>query len=155
MEYAERLTVPLRWWVQGTMLVACMWLAVIVAMPAAAAWAATAVMVLLLVLSLTSYGAARVSVADGVFRAGSAHIPVSLIGPVDPLDAKATRLVAGRDADVRAHLVMRPYLKRSVRVVIDDPADPTPYWLVSTRHPQRLATALSAARDAARARHDS
>ena len=35
VEYAERLAVPLRWWVQGTMLVASLWLATIVALPRA------------------------------------------------------------------------------------------------------------------------
>ena len=29
-----------------------------------------------------------------------------------------------------------------VRVDLNDPADPHPYWLVSTRHPERLADAL-------------
>ena len=36
-----------------------------------------------------------------------------------------------------------------VRVPLTDPADPTPYWLVSTRHPARLVAALDAARSAA------
>lgn len=36
--YAERLTVPLRWWAQGTMLVATFWLAAIVAFPAHLWW---------------------------------------------------------------------------------------------------------------------
>jgi hypothetical protein len=27
-------------------------------------------------------------------------------------------------------------------VVLDDPDDPTPYWLVSARHPDRLLAAL-------------
>jgi hypothetical protein len=31
-----------------------------------------------------------------------------------------------------------------VRVNLDDPNDPTPYWLVSTRQPNRLAEALRA-----------
>ena len=35
--YSERLYVPLRWWVQATMLLATLWLAFVVAMPA---WAA-------------------------------------------------------------------------------------------------------------------
>ena len=56
-----------------------------------------------------------------------------------PLDADATRRAAGVDADARAFLLLRPYLKRSVRVEITDPADPAPYWLVSTRHPDELA----------------
>ncbi|MGA9746160.1 MAG: DUF3093 family protein, partial [Nocardioides sp.] len=38
-----------------------------------------------------------------------------------------------------------PYLARSVQVPVDDPGDPAPYWLVSTRHPQRLVAALVAA----------
>ena len=35
------------------------------------------------------------------------------------------------------------------RVMRYDPADPTPYWVVSARHPERLARALLAAREAA------
>ncbi|HWB36700.1 MAG TPA: DUF3093 family protein, partial [Rugosimonospora sp.] len=30
-------------------------------------------------------------------------------------------------------------------VVLDDPDDPTPYWIVSSRRPRRLAAALVAA----------
>jgi hypothetical protein len=29
-----------------------------------------------------------------------------------------------------------------VLVVLDDPEDPTPYWLISTRHPERVLAAL-------------
>ena len=37
-----------------------------------------------------------------------------------------------------------------VLVVLDDPDDPTPYWLVSTRHPDKV---LSALRDGGEAAH--
>jgi hypothetical protein len=143
--YSERLFVPLRWWVQTTMLLAGLWLAFVVAMPAWAAWAATGVLVLLSVAGLVWIGSARVVVRDGVLRAGRAHIAVDLLGPVEALDAEETRRVHGVDADARAYLVTRPYLKRAVKVTIDDPADRTPYWLVSTRHPRELAAVLSAA----------
>jgi DUF3093 family protein len=146
-EYQERLGVPLRWWVQGTMLVASLWLAVVVALPAAAAWAVTAVATLLLVLLLVGFGSAKLRVADGVFRAGRAHIAVEHLGEVTALDAEETRRTAGRDADARAFLLLRPYLKRAVRVAVVDPDDRTPYWLISTRHPQRLAAALGHASD--------
>ena len=89
-------------------------------------------------------GSATVSVGNGTLRAGRAHIATALLGPAEPLDAEATRRVHGVDADARAFLVTRPYLKRSVLVPVLDPADPTPYWLVSTRHPARLAAALEA-----------
>ena len=32
----------------------------------------------------------------------------------------------------------------TVRVEVADPADPTPYWLTSTRHPERIVEVLSA-----------
>lgn len=142
MEFAERLTVPLRWWVQGTMLVATLWLALIVAIPSAVAWTVTGLAAALVAGMFLKYGAARVSVADGVLRAGRAHIAAEHVGAVTALDAEAMRLQAGRDADARAFLLLRPYLKRGVRVDLTDPTDPTPYWLISSRRPERLAAAL-------------
>jgi hypothetical protein len=141
--YAERLGVPLRWWVQGVMLLATFWLAFVVAIPGALPWVLTGVLGVLLALGLSSYGSARLVVADGEFRAARAHIPVAHLGTAEVLDPDATRLALGPDADARAFLVIRPYLPRTVRVPVTDPADPTPYWLVGTRRPEALAAALN------------
>jgi len=153
--YTERLGVPLRWWVQGTMLVATLWLAVVVAVPGPAAWVTTAIALTALYGGLWSYGNVRVSVTGETFRAGRAHIAATYVGVVTALDADQTRRTAGIDADARAFLVLRPYLKRAVRVEITDPADPTPYWLVSSRHPEQLASALSALAESVRGSTDS
>jgi hypothetical protein len=142
VEYDERLGVPLRWWVQGVMLLATFWLAFVVSTPGLVAWGATAVLVALMAMVFTAYGSVRVSVRDGVLRAGRARIEGRHLGAVTALDADATRRTAGREADARAYLLLRPYLKRAVRVEIADPADPTPYWLVSSRHPEALAEAI-------------
>ena len=142
--YSERLHVPLRWWVQATMLLVSLWLAFVVAMPAWAAWSATGVILALTFGLMAWFGSVRVAVHDGTLYAGPAHISLDLLGPAEPLDAEETRRVHGVDADARAFLLTRPYLKRSVKVVVEDPADRTPYWLVSTRHPRELAAALSA-----------
>jgi hypothetical protein len=140
--YHERLSVPLRWWVQGTMLVATFWLAFVVSTPALVAWTATAVLLLIMVVLLSGYGSARIEVSDGWLRVGRASIEGEFVGEVEPLDAAETRRVAGRDADVRAYLLLRPYLKRSVKVTLRDHRDPTPYWLVNTRYPDHLAAAI-------------
>lgn len=143
VEYDERLSVPLRWWVQGTMLVATLWLAMIVALPATAAWTITAIAMAGLALGLLAYGAARVTVEGGFLRAGRARIAGFHLGGSSALDAEATRRISGAEADARAYLLLRPYLKRAVQVEITDPADPAPYWLISTRRPDDLARALA------------
>ena len=140
--YSERLHVPLRWWVQATMLLASLWLACVVAMPLWAAWSATGVLLVITFGLLAWVGSARVAVRDGVLYAGTAHISLNLLGTAEPLDPEETRRVHGVDADARAFLLTRPYLKRSVKITVQDPADRTPYWLVSTRHPRELADAL-------------
>jgi len=145
--YDERLGVPLRWWVQGVMLVATLWLALVVAVPGIAAWLCSGLALALLASLLLSYGSARVSVRDGWFRAGRARIEAVHLGRVAALDPEETRRVAGPEADARAYLLLRPYLKRAVRVEITDPADPAPYWLVSSRRPDELARAVRALSD--------
>lgn len=150
--YREHLRVPLRWWVQATMFLATLWIAFIVSTPAWIAWTATGVLVAVTYAMFWLFGAARVEVADGELRAGRARIPLEYVGNPEPLDAMGTRRVAGVEADARAYLLMRPYLKQSVRVPLVDPADPTPYWLLGSRRPKALAKAIADAsvRDSSR-----
>ena len=138
--YDERLGVPLRWWVQGTMLVATLWLALVVAAPAAASpgraprsrWPCSSA----LLRPTAPPGSASTTAAPRRPGPDRGRAPRRRRRPSTP---RQTRRVAGVDADARAYLLLRPYLKRAVRVEITDPADPAPYWLVSTRHPDELA----------------
>ena len=142
-EYDERLAVPLRWWALATMFLATILLAFLVAVPAWVALGVTGLLLALLLAVFLSYGAARVSVRDGELTAGRAHIALHHLGEASALDAEQAHRLAGRDADARAYLLLRPYLRRAVRVDVTDPADPAPYWLVCTRHPERLVQALA------------
>lgn len=143
--YSEVLRVPLRWWALSTMFDASVLLAFLIALPLPVALGATAALVLLSTVFLLGYGRSRIWVQDGVFGAGRARIPVALLADPQELDADQTRRATGPDADVRAYLVLRPYLRRSVMVQVVDPADPVPYWLVSTRRPAALASTLRTA----------
>jgi hypothetical protein len=143
--YGERLTVPLRWWALTTMFLASLLLAFLVAMPAGIAFLLAGVVTAIIVSVLAAYGSAYVVIQDGTFRAGRAAIPVRFLSAPQPLDASQTRRTAGVEADARAYLLLRPYVPRAVRVRVMDPADPTPYWLVSTRHPETLTAALTGA----------
>lgn len=140
--YRERLHVPLRWWVQATMFLATFWLALTVAMPGWLAWSASAALLLGIYGIFAWLGSPEIEVRDGVLHAGDARIALSHIGDVEALDKDAARRVHGIEADARAFLLTRPYVARAVKVVVADPDDPTPYWLLSSRHPRQLAAAL-------------
>ena len=142
--YVEHVRVPLRWWAVATMFWASVLLALLVAIPVLAACAVTGFLFLVNASIFVAYGA-RISLEDGVLEAGRARIPVHLLAAPEPLDAAGARRAAGVEADARAYLLIRPYAPEAVRVQVRDPADPTPYWLLSTRHPRKLAAELSAA----------
>ncbi|MGA7687737.1 MAG: DUF3093 domain-containing protein [Jiangellales bacterium] len=150
MTYAERLHVPVLWWVLAGMGVLSLFLAYDVAL---GGWAAVAGAVLLsigLAAWLSGQAMASVGVDATGLTAGLAHLPSWAVGQVEALDVEATRLARTRDADPHGYFALKGYVRTSVRVWVDDPGDPVPYWLVSTRDPQAVATALMLARDGAR-----
>lgn len=73
-------------------------------------------------------------------------LPASAVGRVRVLEPEHARLVLGRDADVAARLSIKPWLHRAVQIEVADPAATTPYWVVASRRPERLAAALQAIR---------
>jgi Protein of unknown function (DUF3093) len=78
------------------------------------------------------------------FAAGRARLPVGLLSGVEVLDSEQMRQARGVGLDARAYLCIRPWLPIGARVILNDPEDPTPYWLVSSRRPEALAAAVSA-----------
>ena len=89
--------------------------------------------------------AARVPV-DYLLRAGGAELPLDRTSDVVPLDEKQAALLRGPRADPAAHLLLRPYRKPAVHIRLADPGSGVPYWLVATRHPAELATAIERGR---------
>lgn len=88
-------------------------------------------------------GSPVISVAAGTLRAGRAQIPLDKLGQADLLDRAAWDEVMGAQHDPRAYHCTRGWVRQGIRVPVLDPADPTPAWVVSSRHPQELAAALS------------
>lgn len=149
MTYSERLRVPWWWLAIGFVLAASMAVAVMAYVPLEAGiWFAVCWMLALFLL-LLSYSRTRISVAtDDGLRAGRYHLEPTYIGSATPLVGEAARAALGPEADHRAFLFTRPFVSSLVRVDLADPADPHPYWLVSTRRPAELAAALNEVRTA-------
>ncbi len=115
--------------------------------PGLRTWVPYAVLLPLTALGLWWAGRIRVAVAGGELRVDDARLPARFVADAIPLDATGKRELLGVGADPLAFMVQRPWVAGAVQILLDDPADPTPYWVVSSRHPDRLAAALLSARD--------
>ena len=145
--YSERLTVT--WWIWILAFAAAAALAMEVWLGASGvrAWLPFAVLLPLTALGVWALGRIRVAVAPGpdgeiALLVDDAHLPLRFVSDVVPLDAEGRREILGVAADPLAFVVQRPWVSGAVQVLLDDPADPTPYWVVSTRHPIALAQAV-------------
>lgn len=143
--YTERLTVP--WWGWPLAVLGGLLLAVEIWLGAGGlrAWVPFAVILPLTVAALIWLGRIRVAVTAEEFQVDDARLPLAVISDVVALDADGKREVLGVGAHPLAFVVQRPWVPGAVQVVLDDPADPTPFWVVSTRHPVALAECLGSA----------
>jgi hypothetical protein len=141
--YRERLSVPVSWWIIAAALVVTLFVITYVPVGTFAGILAGGAAALLLVLFFLQYGAARVEVDAERLQAGRAVIERVHLGKVEALTGDDARHAFGRDCDPNAYLLLRSYARGAVRVEITDPRDPAPYWVIATRHPDRLAAALT------------
>lgn len=146
MQYREWVGPPPSWWVLSV-LFSLSWLAAIgfYLGPLAGVLALVGAQGVLTALFCGS--AIRLRLDGSELRIGRAVLDLAYVADVKPLEADATTQRTGPAADARAHLVLRPYARTAVELELDDPADPVPYWLVSTRRPVELAEAISTVLD--------
>jgi hypothetical protein len=86
--------------------------------------------------------APTIEVTEDEFRAGKAHLPRALVGEAAAFTGAEATTQRGPALDARAWTLFRGYVRGVVRVEVADPADPTPYWLVSVRDPAAVVAAL-------------
>lgn len=145
-QYSERLWPGATVWVLGACLVVALAVAYGRALSALAGWivltAGTAALAFVVVRM-----AARVEVgAEGV-RAGVAVLPWSAVGRTLALDGAQARRARGPEGDPTAFLLLRPGAGPGAVVIeVTDGEDPHRTWLVATRHPEALASAIEQAR---------
>jgi hypothetical protein len=143
--YRERLTPPPIWWVVAVLVGGSFGL-VLLRLAATTGLVIGALVGAGIACGILAFTSATVAVDGAHLSAGRASIPVTLLGDVEILDRERMGLLRGRDIDARAYLCQRGWIPAGLRVVVADPSDPTPYWLISSRRPRALADALHAAR---------
>lgn len=93
-------------------------------------------------LSKTELKVVRDSAGDTELWIGNAHLPTGVISRAAEVPRSAKSAALGRQLDPAAYVVHRAWIGPMVLVVLDDPDDPTPYWLISSRHPDRVLAAF-------------
>jgi hypothetical protein len=87
-----------------------------------------------------------IEVTDTHFIAGRARMPLSHVGEATGYHREEASLERGQRLNARAWMVIRGWVDPVVKVVVLDDRDPAPYWLISTRQPSAVISALSEAR---------
>lgn len=83
-----------------------------------------------------------IEVEGGELRIKRAHIPVKYLGQIEEITKEKFGFERTRGADPAAFFAITFWISRGIKVTVNDPRDPTPYWLISTKRAAELAAAL-------------
>ncbi len=100
--------------------------------------AATSAVTILLVLK-----APVIELTDTTLRVGRAVIERKHLGEAISITAEEAFAERGHLLDARAFTVFQSSVRTMVKLPIKDDSDPTPYWLFSSRNPERLLKLLA------------
>lgn len=153
--YFERLRTPWWWYLAAVGVSVLLGLEFAVAVSGWIAWVPFALLLPLSLLVVWRLSSGSLTVVDGILRAGDRQLELSRVELAIDLSPTELRRLVGRHGDPLAHTFIRSWVGPGVQLVLRPPAEmpagpedrlPEPYWLVSTRHPDRLLAAVQAAR---------
>ena len=100
---------------------------------------------LALVVVLLWATAPQLVVTSSDLRVDGAVLPLSSVAAADPVGPAEIAVLRGPGSDARLFVSLRPWSSaEGVLVRLEDPVDPHPAWLFSSRHPARVVTAVTA-----------
>ncbi|MDO4686801.1 MAG: DUF3093 domain-containing protein [Corynebacterium sp.] len=145
--YKERQWVPWYWWIFGGFIVAL--LTAQIAHNRSVFWLYGPAILLggLAIWSLLSLSSTVLIVeedAEGTrwLRADNAVLPADVVKTALTVPATAKRNAMGKQLDPAAFVISHGWVPQMAMLVLDDPDDPTPYWLIGSRDPDALLAAF-------------
>ncbi|WP_296144522.1 DUF3093 domain-containing protein [uncultured Corynebacterium sp.] len=145
--YSERQWVPAWWWIIGIAFAALLgaqmgnnrgfwWFAITFVL------VASVIVWFLLHLSSTVVKVEKDSDGTRWLVVGDANLPDNVVKRSLAVPKSAKQNALGRQLDPAAYLIHHAWVKELALFVLDDPEDPTPYWLVSSKNPEKLLRAF-------------
>jgi Protein of unknown function (DUF3093) len=147
LEFQERLWVPWWWWPFAGVIIAMFVAEVIPGLPGSWQVWSGVIITAIVVSWLITVSVAPVGITAQGLHAGSATLPYAAVGAVRIVEPRTRKALLGPSGQDGAFLLTRDWVRGAIYVEVVGDDDPTPYWLVSTRHPDRLAAALRRADD--------
>lgn len=145
--YRERQWVPWHWWLMAAAVVAIstatvslnrgiMWVIIpAILLSAIAAWVLLAWSNTVVQVEQDTDGTRWLTVKD-------AQLPHDVVARSTAVPSTARRNALGPQLDPAAFLVTHGWVPEHVMLVLDDPEDPTPYWLIGSKNPDELLAAF-------------
>ncbi|MDQ1730072.1 MAG: hypothetical protein QOK10_231 [Pseudonocardiales bacterium] len=143
--YRERLYTPWWWYLGGVGVAALLGAEFALAIPRWWAWILFAGLILMCVAVVWRLSSGRVLSTGTTLTAGDRTIALGVVESAIGLTPGELRRLVGRHSNPLAFTFVRSWVGPGVQLVLRDNADTEPYWVVSTRHPDRLLAALAAA----------
>jgi hypothetical protein len=100
------------------------------------------VVLFLIIVVLLVVSTPTITVTGSTLRVGRATIERRFLGTAAAFRGKEATAERGTRLNGLAFTCFRGWVDPVVRIEITDPSDRTPYWLTSTRNPDRLLAAL-------------
>ncbi|TDN77629.1 MULTISPECIES: DUF3093 domain-containing protein [Pseudonocardia] len=143
--FDERLSVPVWWYLLAFGLGSLMGAQIHMGYPGLRAWIGYATMIPLCIGVLWWMGRSRTTVRDGKLVSNGRELLLSQVGLTDTVQPKDKQQAMGPDLDPSAYVLHRAWVGPLVRVEITDPGGGEPYWVLSSRRPAELRSAIAAA----------
>lgn len=141
----EVLRLPLWWWPAGLAIGGLLAAEIHLGYPGLRSWVPYLMILPIVPVLLWLLGRIRIRVDEAELWVDDAHLPLRFVAGVESIAGDRKRAALGPDLHALAFVVHRPWVRGAVKVTLDDPADPTPYWIISSRHPEQLAAVLNGA----------
>jgi hypothetical protein len=114
-----------------------------VMIPISIDWALPVAFVFSAIFVLIIFSASpTITVTEATLTSKNAIIDRKFLGEATVITKSQQFEELGQRLDARAWLAIQASVKGLVKVQVNDPEDPTPYWLISTRNPEKLAKLL-------------
>jgi len=93
----------------------------------------------IVIIFLGLFAAPTLSLSSKMLSIGRVSIPTQYVKGITAIEASAQQSEKGPKLNPSAYVRFQVGVKGLLKVELNDPNDPTPYWLISSRNPELVA----------------